>query len=262
VACGELGCLAFESPEAAFIRVLQDEPRVLAIGETHAQRTPGGAPDARAESSVPTATARFRGALLPLLATRATDLLLELWVSSGQCGKPERLVRKAQGEVTRGQASTNRDEFVELARAAKSLGVQPHVLVPSCAEYDVIARSGAEDISRMLEIIADRTARDVQALLRSPGPDAAARRLIVVYGGALHNDVVPRPGREAWSFGPRLVRHTSGKYVELDLIVREFIKDTESWRAQPWHRFFDARRHAGKAVLFQPAPQSYALIFP
>ncbi|AUX45631.1 uncharacterized protein SOCE26_071260 [Sorangium cellulosum] len=120
-------------------------------------------------------------------------------------------------------------------------------------------RAGPDAVTAMLEMIARLTAVKAKALLAR---DAAAGKMVIAYGGALHNDVAPRPGRERWSFGPELSTFTGGKYVELDIIVREFIKDSETWRALPWYPHFDREEHPNKAVLFNPAPGSYVLIFP
>jgi hypothetical protein len=229
--------------------VLETEPRVLAVGESHAQKGAEG---------IPSATRRFTEQLLPALAGRASDLIVEIWVADPRCNKQQvAKVEQQQRPVTQGQAAENQNEFVALGHEAKRLGVQPHLLRPSCEEYDRIVRAGPDAIDAMLEMIARLTAAKAKDLLA-----AAAGRVVVAYGGALHNDLAPQPGRERWSFGPDLHAHTAGKYVELDIIVREFIKDTESWRALPWYAHFDRDKHPDKAVLFNPAPGSYVLIFP
>src|SRR5688572_28492617 len=76
--CGALGCLLFETPEAAFAHVLQSEPEVLAIGEAH---------PLRGAESVEPASRRFATALLPLLRPRATDLVIELMLPNPACRK-------------------------------------------------------------------------------------------------------------------------------------------------------------------------------
>ena len=251
VACGELDCLAFDSPEHAFARVLEGAPRVLAVGETHAQKGVEG---------VPSSTRRFMETLLPGLKGRATDLVIELWVASGKCGKTEKKVAKQTRAVTVNQAQTNQSEFVELGTAAKRLGIRPHALEPTCEEYERIAGAGAADVAAMLEMIAKRTAADLKRLSASPAD--APPHLVVAYGGALHNDLAPRPGREAWSFGPEIDRATDGGYVELDLIVREYVLDTEVWRSQPWYAHFDAAKLPERTLLMRLRPRSYVLIFP
>jgi hypothetical protein len=246
--CGA-GCKAFSSAEAAFDHVLVEKPRVLAIGEAHAQST---------GPKLASSTKRFMDHLLPRLAPRATDLVLELWVANGSCGKVEQKVQKQQEAVTAPQAATNQNEFMELGHRAKALGIMPHALVPSCEQYQKIAGAGAGDIEEMLAMLKAVTARDVGNLLARRGPE----RLIIAYGGAMHNDLVPRPGREAFSFGPELAKATAERYVELDLIIPEQIKDTETWRALPWYSRYSMGKSGSDAYLLSWAPHAYALVFP
>jgi hypothetical protein len=231
--------------------VLSEAPRVLAVGEAHAQ-----ADGPKSASS----TRRFMDALLPRLAPRASDLVIELWVANGSCGKVEKKVEQQQSAVTAPQAASNQNEFVELGHRAKALGIMPRALVPSCEQYQQIAGAGAADVEAMLTMIKSVTARDVTELMAKRAPE----RLIVAYGGAMHNDVSPREGREDFSFGPELARATLGHYVELDLVIPEQIKDTEAWRALPWYsRYSEEKAGNGtEAYLFSWAPHAYALVFP
>jgi hypothetical protein len=248
-ACGELACKAFPTATAAFDFVLAESPRVLAIGEAHAQS------DGPKSAS---STRRFMESLLPRLAPRATDLVIELWLANGSCGKVEQKVAEQQTAVTAPQAGTNQNEFLELGHRAKALGIMPHALVPSCDQYRKIAGAGAADIEEMLGMLKSVTAHDVQQLMAKRAP----QRLIVAYGGAMHNDLAPREGREGFSFGPELSAATGGRYVELDLVIPEQIKDTEAWRAQPWHAHYSRENAGTEAYLFSWAPHAYALLFP
>jgi hypothetical protein len=233
--------------------VLAEKPRVLALGEAHAQREK----DARVHS----ATRRFGEELLPKLRGRASDIVIELMIANGRCGqKREQAVAERQQPVSAGQAKSNQNEFVTLGRAAKQAGIEPHPLEPTCDEYQAVLESGSGDIARLLELIANATARGVEALLDAAGSDP--NKMLLTYGGALHNDLSPPPERASWSFGPRLFKRTAGHYVELDLIVPEFIKDSDSWRALPWYSQYDAEKLGKQAVLYQTAPASFALIFP
>ncbi|MEB2343336.1 MAG: hypothetical protein OZ948_01180 [Deltaproteobacteria bacterium] len=250
--CGP-GCTLFDSPRDAFARVLADAPVVLAVGEAHAQRgTPG----------VASATKRFTTELLPELAGKSSDLLLELWFANPKCSKQKvKQVAKRQEAVTRPQADTNQNEFIALGDAAKALGIQPHVLTPACKEYDAILRAGPDDVASMLEMIARLTRRDVELLLerrRKSGSES----IIVAYGGAMHNDLHPRPGFESFTFGPAASELTAGRAIELDLIVPEYIKDTPSWRALPWYARYAPTLHPDRTWLIESSKGSYALIFP
>jgi hypothetical protein len=247
--CGALDCLAFATAGAAFDYVLQSNPRVLAVGEAHAQDdTPG----------IRSSTRRFAEQLLPKLAGKAKHIVIELLLA--KC-KQETVqeVKKQQAPVTEHQAKTNQNEFVTLGKVAQSYGIEPEGLTPDCPEYETIVAAGQDAIPRLLTLVADQTTKEVEALLAKP---EASADLILTYGGALHNDLYPRAGQEAWSFGPRLAADTQNRYVELDLIVPEFVKDTEAWRNLPWFSAFDREHLSSETLLYRPAPGSFALIFP
>jgi hypothetical protein len=196
--------------------------------------------------------------LLPRLAPRASDLIIELWVANGSCGKVEQHVAQQQKAVTAPQAASNQGEFFELGQRAKGLGIMPHALVPTCEQYRKIAGAGASDIEEMLTMIESVTERDARQLLAERGPE----RLIALYGGAMHNDLAPRPGREAFTFGPALAGATDGHYVELDLVIPEQIKDTETWQSLPWYPAYSSKEADSEAYLYSWVPHAYALIFP
>lgn len=230
--------------------MLDEEPRVLAIGEAHAQK---------GSEAVASTARRFGELLLPALQGHASDIVIELLLANGSCGKQtEERVAERQKPVTENQAVSNQNEFVELGTVAKKQGTMPHALTPTCEELAAIARAGDEVVDRMLTTVATASGRVIEALVNQRAPGA----MILAYGGALHNDLAPRPGREHWSFGPRLAELTRGKYVELDLIVPEYVKDTDSWRAFPWYSAYSEVKGNHGALLYRMAPHSFALIFP
>ena len=247
--CGAFDCLAFTTPEAAFEYVLRTDPRVLAIGEAHAQ---DGAPGVRSS------TRRFAERLLPLLSGKSQHIVIELLLAN--C-KQQTLtgVTQAQAPVTEHQAQSNQSEFLTLGKYAQRLGIEPQALNPSCAEYDAVLATGEDSVAGLLALVAEQTRKSVEALLLDP---KSASGVILSYGGALHNDLEPRPGQEGWSFGPQLAAASHGRYVELDLIVPEFVKDSEAWRKLPWFSAFDREHLVSETLLYQPSPRSFALIFP
>ena len=250
--CTALDCRLFDSAGAAFSFVLESKPLVLAMGEAHALK---------GTEHVESSTARFTNQLLPLVAATASDIIIELMEPDRRCLKTTERVRKEQQQVTQSQATTNQNEFVTLGTRAKALGITPHILYPTCAQYDHIVTAGDDSIFVMLETIASLTEQKARALLER-NHEAGVERTVLLYGGAVHNDLAPRPGRESWSYGPGLNEVTGGRYVEVDLIVREFIKDTEVWQSQAWYPHFDKTSYQQQAVLFQPSPRSFVLIFP
>ena len=246
--CGALGCRVFDTPEQAFAFVLERSPRVLAIGEAHA---PKGA------KGIDSAVRRFTRTLLPLVAPHARALVVELPVSDGRCGGSEHRLDEVREEVSREQSETNPNEYVELARVARDLGVTPYPLRLTCNQFAAIARAGQNDIDQALTLVAETMSHQVQQHLQR-----STTGLVLTYGGALHNDVTPEPNHERWSFGPALRQATGDAYVELDLIVPEYIQRNDNWQALEWTRHFDPRAYPDAAILYEPTPNSFVMVFP
>jgi hypothetical protein len=248
--CGELGCRLFDTPEQAFAAVLAKAPRVLGIGEAHAQKGTEG---------VASATDRFTRLLLPLLRDKAGDVVIELMMGA-ECGGAEKQVASAQKPVTEPQSTGNKNEFVTLGNEAKKLGIQPHPLRPSCDQLKAAADAGPDTVAKLLGLIAELSV-DLVAKILSRNQREGRDRMVVVYGGALHNDASPAPGREDWSYATKVKTMAPG-YVELDLIVPEYIKDTPAWTGLPWYPHYRAAEHGEHVVLFEPAAGSYVIVFP
>jgi hypothetical protein len=239
------GVTEYDKDEDAFETVLKSDPAVLAVGEAHAPRGATAASSAK----------RFTDELLPLLAGRASDLLVELMMPPQGCVKQTKKMQKTQKPVTSQQAPTNQNEYVAMGAAARKLGIVPDLLRPSCEDLASINDAGADAIERSLETIARlTTAQGTKMIAR------AGRKLVITYGGALHNDASPPPERAAWAFGPALSKEVAGRYVELDLYVPDFITGDETWTKQPWYPKWKAHAASGKALLIELSPKSYVLV--
>jgi len=249
--CNAPRCATFDDAKAAFARVLGEDPVVLAIGEAHALRG-----SERVESS----TRRFTRDLLPMLSGKASDLVVELLLPNPACAPATKRAEKAERVVTEHQARTDQNEYVALGNAALTLGIRPHALEPTCADLRRIAGGGDDAVTVSLDVVT-RLARESLERYAAANRTAHDARMVVGYGGAMHNDLVPRAGFERFTFGPVLSRGTAGRYVELDLIVPEFIDKTASWQALPWFAEFAPAEHPERATLFMPSAHSYALIF-
>ena len=255
--CGALGCAQFDTPEQALEAALASKPLVLAVGEAHAQKGKEG---------VASSAKRFTS-LLPALAPRASDLLVELMMPAklpdgGACVQVAQAVKEKQKVVTGQQASTNQNEYVAMGDAARKAGVVPDLLRPTCEDLAAIDKTGPEMVSASLETIARLTRAKVEQLLaRNARTPADADKMVITYGGALHNDAVTTPERAKWVFGPDLAKATGGRYVELDLYVPEFIEDTDTWRRQEWYAHYDRDKLGAKVTMFRPREGSYVVIF-
>jgi hypothetical protein len=251
--CGPMECAQYDSPRAALARVVASGPLVLAVGEAHA---PLGA-------SVDAAAKRFATDLLPAIAPRASDLVVELMMPPRGCADAAEEVRQKQSVVTSRQAATDQDDYVAMGERARALGVVPDVLRPSCADMDRVRAAGDDAIEASLDLIA-RLSREQAARLvaRAARSDADAGKMVVVYGGLLHNDLAPTGGAARWSYAPALDAEVGGRLVSLDLIVPEFIGDDASWTALPWRAHYDPARLGGRTTLFRTGDRSFVLVFP
>jgi hypothetical protein len=250
--CGPFECRWYDSGGDALGFVLESQPLALGIGEAHALA---------GSDSVASSARRFTETLLPELRGRASHLVVELLDPDPRCAAATRAARRVQEPVTRGQSTRNQNDYVALGQRARELGIEPFVLSPTCEEYQAIATAGDDALERMLTTIAHVTSRMLRAaLVKNRAAGRAA--LVLGYGGALHNDIEPAPAKADWSYGPELAAFTGDRYVELDVIVREFVKDSETWRALPWYAYFDPARDSGRWLVMRTAAQRYVLFFP
>jgi len=238
-------CTFFATPEAALRHVLASQPKILGIGEAHAPK---------GSEAIPSSTKRFTESFLPLLAPATSDVVVELWAPDEKCMKDVKRVAAAQKPVTATQAETNPNEYVTLGTRAKALGVTPWRLQPSCDDFAALADAG-DDVGAMLGMVKKLTAARIERLW------GRSDKMLVAYGGALHNDLAPPESTRPYAFGPDFDRLSERRYVELDLIVPEYVKATETWQRLPWFASFQRLPH-DRTVLFELGERSYVLVFP
>jgi hypothetical protein len=236
----------FDTPEAALAAALHDKPRVIAVGEYH--QIKGGA-------NVPSALTRFRTQLLPTVAPLAGDLVVETWVTAGKCGKTEEKVATQVQETTK-RPETTEDEIVTLLKAGKAAGLRPHILTIDCKEYQALLpkEDGKIDYEALLATVTRHLKLEALAALK-------AGRSVVVYGGALHNDVYPRKELKAYNFARDLTKASSGRYREVDLYVPEYVESDAEITGAPWWPTVE-KRPPDKTALVVRGPSSFIVVFP
>jgi hypothetical protein len=237
----------YPSAAAAVQALLASNPRVVAFGEYHQQKK---------TAQIPSALRHFTRELLPALsAAGATDLVVETWITTGSCGEVERKAVARVDKATQRPASTE-NEVVTLLRRAKQSGLEPRILQVACKDYQSIFASGRVDYDRLLRLTRDQLETQIRAALQRPDS-----RLVVSYGGAIHNDLHPSVELAPYAFGDVIARAVDGKYLEIDLYVPEYIEKDPLIRREPWYRQY-RRAYRPKLVVVVPrGPGSYALIF-
>ncbi len=266
----------FPTPGAAVSTFLDGATGVVAFGELHQT-----AKTASTRSTI----ARFTDEILPAVAPHAAHLIVETWVSRGACGAPERRVTEDVARTTERPPETE-NEIVRLLRRAKELGVAPHVLDVDCHEYETVltgnpgrvpapSREGLRrakpgsvhaiqvgdhvDYDRLLKLTRAHLQRAIEQALALP--HAADRPLVLVYGGALHNDLAPAEALADYSFGPAIDRSTGGAYREVDLYVPQLVDALPALRAERWYPIWTAERRPGATLLIWRGPRSAVLLF-
>lgn len=251
-ACGDLGCLRFEKLDEAFATVLDEQPLILAVGEAHA---PKGA-------AVASSTKRFTDDVLPILAGRTSDLLVELMQPPSGCQKTTTTVKQAQTVVTQKQSENDQNEYVTLGTKAKGVGIVPDLLRPTCDDLANVADSG-EPIAQSLALIRRLTVNKVKALVdRDRKSDADVNKIVVSYGGALHNDLSPSPALADYAFGKELAAYVGGKYAEVDFFVPEFVVENDNWKKLEWYEAWKKIDSAGVrgVLMFRPREHGYVIV--
>lgn len=227
--------------------VLAREPRVLGVGELHQQegrRTPR------------TTLQVFTDELLPLLAPRTTDLVLETWVLDGTCGEVEEVVATEVPAETRRPPETE-DDLVRAARRARELGVTPHHLTFTCDDYAaVLGDEGSVDLGRLMRRVTD----GLRALALEGLATDDAR--VVLYGGGIHNDRQARPGFEEYVYGADVAAQGGAAYVELDLYHPDLVRSAATLPEEPWQRLLGRVTGPDRVVLHERAPGSFVLLLP
>ncbi len=179
------------------------------------------------------------------------------------CADAATEVREKQAPATSRQAETNQNEYVAMGERARALGIVPDMLRPTCTDLDGVRREGVDPIAASLELIARLSTVQAETLIdRDARSDADRGKMVVVYGGMLHNDLAPRGEAARWSYAPEVATHTGGRFVAVDLVVPEFIGDDETWRSLAWWRYYDRHTLGRRATLFRTSDGSFVIVFP
>jgi hypothetical protein len=229
--------------KAAIAMILAENPRplVYAIGEYHQTR------NAIASTSP---LARFTREIIGLLEPRADHLVVEAWLDASCWGNTRDQVIAA---TQRSEATQM--EVLRLVNRGKRLHLQTHTLPMTCIEYDsVVDASGHVDFLLLLELITEKLADTTRKLV-------AKDRAVIVYGGALHNDLSPRWPLDELSYAKTLSRDLGGKVLEIDLVVPEIVAPMEMIRQEPWFPLL-GRASPKRVLIWQRGPASYVVILP
>ncbi len=233
--------------QSAIAAILAENPtpRVYAIGEYHQSR------DAIARTSP---LARFTQEIISLLEPHAHHLVVEAWLDAGCQGtQVERDVAAATA-----RPGTTQMEILRLMRASRGMHLEPHGLPLTCIEHDAVLDAKHHvDFLLLLEVITDKL-HDTTAALLAADPDHS----VIVYGGALHNDLYPRWPLDDLSYAKPLAAELGeGGVLEIDLVVPEVVAPMQMIRDEPWFPLL-GRASPSRVIVWERGPSSYVVILP
>ncbi len=211
--------------------------QIYAIGEYHATN--------KLETRAP--LAHFTDDIVGRLAPWADDLVVEAWFDSSCSG---------DGVQAQIQAVTNRPSAAaDLAQLAATTHARMpmHGLPMTCIEHaSVLDPKGRVDFFRLLVMVTDKLRERTEVLVKQG-------HSVIVYGGALHNDLYPRYALDELSYALPLAKQTS--VLEIDLVVPEVVEPLKMLWQEPWYPLL-SRASPDRVLLWERGPNSYVLILP
>ena len=243
--CDELDFREFPDTASAMTAILDEAgpAKVYAVGEYHPTRVPNGAR---------TPLSRFTGEIMDLLVPRSRHLVVETWLDD-DCDAAGRQVRKEVQDATGRPPSTGTD-IEALVMKSRKKKLETHGLPMTCIEHgSLLDPTGRVDFLRLLELITEKLGTTARSLVSD--------RAVIVYGGALHNDLYPRWPLAALSYAKGLQKDLGGGVIELDLVVPEVVAPMPMVRLEDWFPLI-GRSSPDRVIVWQRGPQSYVLILP
>lgn len=250
--CGTMKCELFATPAQAFAKVLAEKPRVMSIGEVHQTNTSTG---------VRSAISRFTKEMLPKLEHKTSDLIAETWISEGDCGVEEKEAVEEIEETIERPPETE-DEVVTLLKKARAMLILPHILQVSCEEYrSLLDKDGELDAEKLLQLVT-KLILEKAKFLHEKNASRKSQRMVVIYGGAIHNDIHPAADLAAFAYGKALDDATDGKYIALDLLVPEFVEADGEYKDAAWYPYFEKYVSKKKTLVIREDDNSFIIVFP
>ncbi len=243
---------------AAVTALITPATRLIGLGELHSRVDRPGAPST---------LRRFTDEILPALPARTRDLVLETWTVDPRCGKAGAVTTAKLEAATRRPAAT-KNELGILVDTSRLRGIRAHPMRVTCEDYAAMAGGDDDAIVHMLDLTTAELARLANTLLtRAAAPAPAPERsptpppppLVVLYGGALHNDRFPTDGLSSWSYSALVEAASERTYLEIDLIAPELAEGDPALAAQPWAPLLGA---SSRVVTYRRGERSYVIVLP
>lgn len=236
---------------AAIQAIAATKPRVIGLGELHV-RTDRPAP-------AMSALARFSAEVVPALGDKVSDVVVETWTVDPSCQKGAAGTKKIESNMKR--PAETKSEIGSLFGVAKERAITAHVMRLTCADLSSFAGDDKLDAEKLLTLVTRELDRVTRSAVRYRDEHNEARPLILVYGGALHNDLYPFESTKEWSYAPAVDAATAGHFVEVDVYAPELVEGDAIYEREAWYPLVAKSDHRG-VMLVERAPRSYLAILP
>jgi hypothetical protein len=220
--------------------------KVYAVGEYHATRT------TKVDKSP---LVRFTSEVLDIMIPRSKHLVIETWLDDG-CLPARKVKDEVQQETGRPPSTTTEIDALVMKSAKQKLVT--HGLAMTCIEHgSLLDAMGRVDFLRLLELVTEKLGATTREIVDGQSDD----RAVIVYGGALHNDLYPRWQLESLSYAEKLNKDLHGGVVEIDLVVPEVIAPMGMVRSEPWFPLI-GRAAPNRVMVWKRGPASFVVILP
>lgn len=244
--CDELAFREFPDTSAAITAILDEvgPAKVYAVGEYH---------PTRATSGQRSPLSRFTGDIMDLLVPRSRHLVVETWLDE-DCAAAGRQIRKEVQDAT-GRPPSTGTEIEALVMRSRKNKLETHGLPMTCIEHgSLLDPTGRVDFLKLLELVTEKLGATARSLVSDD-------RAVIVYGGALHNDLYPRWPLADLSYAQGLQKDLGGGVVELDLVVPEVVAPMQMVRLDDWFPLL-GRAAPDRVIVWERGPASYVVILP
>jgi hypothetical protein len=241
----EIQYRSFDDTRTAVRAILDDLPattRVYAVGEYHPTRS-------QVERGSP--LARFTTEIIGLLEPRARHLVVEAWLEDACRADGV----QAQLAAALRRSAAVRSDVDQLREETARRQIATHDLPITCIEHaSMLDARGRVDFLRLLMLVTEKLHDTTRALVTT-GHE------VIVYGGALHNDLYPRYALEELSYAQTLAKELGGGVVEVDLVVPEIVAPMMMVRQEPWFPLLGLAS-PGRVIVWRRGANSYVVILP
>jgi len=244
--CDELRHRTFPDAASAIRAILAEAggAKVYAIGEYHPSRR---------HTAVRTPLEHFSTEILDVLVPHASHLVVETWIDAG-CSASSRTV-EAQVRSTLGRPPGTTAELEALVLRSARNRLRTHGLAMTCIEHGALLDGrGRVDFVRLLVMVTEKLATTTRRLIET-------ERAVIVYGGAVHNDLYPRWPLAELSYAYAISRELGGGVLEIDLVVPEIVAPLPLIRHEDWFPLL-GRAAPDRVLVWRRGPASYVVILP